>query len=118
MLASIAAFTSNKNPFSFLTQKLTNMAKHKSISRLEVRQIYAPRGETGQQLGVSASTLRRWRKSGEIKEGIHWIYRPGTKARVLYQIELLQDWLVNGNSPSHERAIERYVASLASSKSA
>lgn len=92
------------------------MARHTTIPRPKLNWIHAPRRETGQQLGVSDSTLKRWRKSGAISEGIHWIYQPGTKARILYNLDLMRDWLVNSDSPAHQRAINRYMDSLPSSK--
>ncbi len=94
------------------------MAKHKTIPRPEIRWALVPSSEIGQQLGVSRATLKRWRKTGVITEGIHWQFRPGTKARVLWNRELMRDWVVNSGTAAHDRSIEQYIASLPSSKSA
>ena len=94
------------------------MAPHTKIPRPSIAWAFVPSGEIGQQLGVSRSTLRRWRKTEVITEGWHWIYRPGTKARILWNLDLMRDWVANPGTPAHERSIERYIASLPSSKSA
>jgi hypothetical protein len=94
------------------------MAKTTNIPRLPIAWRLVSSGELGQQLGVSRSTLKRWRKTGVITEGVHWQYNPTTKARVLWNLELMRDWVANGSSPAHDRSIERYVSSLASSRTA
>jgi hypothetical protein len=94
------------------------MANQPKIPRPEIKWALVPSAEIGQQLGVSRSTLKNWRKTGVITEGIHWMYRPGTKARVLWNQDLMRDWIANGDSPAHQRSIERYIASLPSSQAA
>jgi hypothetical protein len=79
------------------------------------------------ELGVSYSTLKVWRigtvaPAGDtvppkLQEGIHW-RRHGLR-KVTYNINLLQDWAANQDSPeAHQRAIDAYLASLPSSKAA
>ena len=95
------------------------MAKHKTIPRPEIIWRLVPSSEICQQLGISYSSLKRWRKTGAISEGIHWTYNPTTKTRILWNLDLMRDFMANGaNSPAHARSIERYIASLPSSKSA
>ncbi|MFM2305214.1 MAG: hypothetical protein RLZZ135_2627 [Cyanobacteriota bacterium] len=65
--------------------------------------------------GVSSDTLKDWRVRGLLRRGIHWHTLPGSD-RIVWVKDLVRDWLVNGdNSPTHQRAIERYLASLPSS---
>jgi hypothetical protein len=74
-----------------------------------------------EQTSRSASSWQRDRNSGAITEGIHWIYAPNTKARILYNRDLIRDWLANGGDqthPAHKRAIEAYIKSLPSSNAA
>jgi hypothetical protein len=73
-------------------------------------------GEIGQQLGISRSTLRRLRISGELRKGIHWINKPGSETRISWNRDLMRDWAANGgNCSAHDKAIEQYLASLPSS---
>lgn len=51
-----------------------------------------------------------------IQEGLHWQYLPGTKARLLWNLDLMRDWVVNSDTPAHARTIELFVASLPSSQ--
>ena len=67
--------------------------------------------------GFSCETLKKWRLSGKLIEGIHWI-RVGTSDRVVrYNSALLIDFLQNHQEPYvHQRAIEFYLASLPSNQ--
>jgi hypothetical protein len=94
------------------------MTTHKPIPRPAIKWPLVPSGEIGKQLGVSRSTLRRWRVNNAISEGIHWQYQPGTKARILWNLDLMRCWAANCGTPAHQRSIERYIASLPSSKCA
>lgn len=91
------------------------MAKHRTIKRPPLLWRTVSAAEIVAQLGISYSTLKRWRYQGLILEGFHWNYLPNTKARISYNLELLRDYMANGNGEAHDRSIERYVASLASS---
>jgi hypothetical protein len=51
---------------------------------------------------------------GKRPEGIYWFRTPGS-TRILYNLDLIKDWLVNGHCPAHEKAVKRYLASLPSS---
>jgi hypothetical protein len=72
------------------------------------------------QVGQSRSSIRRWRLGGMLTQGIHWQWTPttGKNPKTLFNRDLIRDWLGNGgdqNNPSHQRAIEAYLASLPSS---
>jgi hypothetical protein len=54
----------------------------------------------------------------KLPEGIYWFRMPGS-VRVLYNLNLIRDWLVNGSEcPAHQKAIESFIASLPSSDAA
>jgi len=72
------------------------------------------------ELGISASTLKYWRLGHDgqlpkLTEGVHWL-RVGPR-KILYNLELLRDFLHNQDNPAaHQRAINAYLESLASSR--
>jgi hypothetical protein len=91
------------------------MAKQPAIIRPEVIWPLVPTAEIGQQLGVSRATLKRWRQTGAIDQNIHWQFAPGTKARILWNRDLVRSWAAcagDKNHPLHVRAIESYLKSL------
>lgn len=63
--------------------------------------------------GLSVEYIRTDLKT-KLQEGLYWFRLPGT-VRILWNLNLVRDWLVNGNSPAHARAVEKYIASLPSS---
>ncbi len=65
--------------------------------------------------GLSADWADDLKKT--MTEKIYWFRIPGS-IRVLYNVELIRDWLVNGDCPAHQKAVERYLASLPSSDAA
>lgn len=77
--------------------------------------IHVPISELVAQQRISRSTWKRRRFDGSLQEGIHWI-RVGN--RVLYNLNLVQDWLVNHQvaPEAHERAIAAYLESLPSNQ--
>lgn len=62
--------------------------------------------------GLSADRLKHLRRN-VLREKIYWFHPPGS-VRVLWNATLVKDWLVNGNTPEHERAIEAYVKTFPS----
>jgi hypothetical protein len=52
-----------------------------------------------------------------LAEGLYWFRLPNS-VRILFNLNLIRDFLVNGNCDAHSRAIERYLASLPSSDAA
>jgi hypothetical protein len=76
---------------------------------------FVSRKEISQRLSMSATTLKRYRLSGHLIEGIHWV-RLNSRC-IRYNFELTQDWVQNrGNGAVHERAIALYQASLLSNQ--
>jgi hypothetical protein len=73
----------------------------------------AATGATCLQLGISPDYLKKNRQSGQLRHGIHFITIPGS-VKLLWRIDLVRDWLANGDSPDHQRAIEKYLKSLPS----
>jgi hypothetical protein len=73
--------------------------------------------EIKRQLGVREAVLKAWRDQNLITKGIHWYYRPGTTNRILWNLDLMRDFLSCGdqNHPAHKKSIERYLKSLPSS---
>jgi hypothetical protein len=70
-------------------------------------------GDMCRAIGVSSDTLKHWRVSGLLPKGIYWWTLPNSD-RIVYNLDLVRDWVVNQNSPSHQRAIEKYLKSLPS----
>jgi hypothetical protein len=54
---------------------------------------------------------------GKLPEGIYWFRTPGS-SKILYNLDLIRDWLANGDGPAHQKSIERWLASLPSSDAA
>jgi hypothetical protein len=52
-----------------------------------------------------------------LAEHLYW-WRIPNSIRILWNLNLVRDWLKNGNSPEHTRAIEKFIASLPSSDAA
>jgi hypothetical protein len=73
--------------------------------------------EICKQLGVRPGVLKVWRESKAITQGIHWYYRPGTTNRILWNLDLMRDFVAIGdqNHSAHRRSIELYLKSLPSS---
>lgn len=76
---------------------------------------YGSKKQAIAQTGLSASTLKRLRLSGDLQEGVHW-QRFGTR-KIVYNTTLLTDWVANQHSPElHQAAIAAYLESLPSSQ--
>jgi hypothetical protein len=84
------------------------------IKRQPINWAGVPTREMCAAAGVSADTLKSWRVSGLLPRGIYWYTLPGSD-RIMWIRDLVRDRLINGDSPSHQKAIERYLASLPSS---
>ena len=64
--------------------------------------------KTSEMLGISRTTLKRWRLSGQLIEGVH--YHLNGARSILFNVELLTDWIENRNSPeAHNKVIEAYL---------
>ena len=86
------------------------------VQRPPIQWAFVPSGEMCLQLGVSADTLKDWRVAGVLKKSLYWTTFPHISSRVFWNRDLVRDWFVNGNSPAHTRAIEKYQSSLPSSR--
>jgi hypothetical protein len=78
---------------------------------------FAPLRLASEATGLGTDKLRQLRRDGLLTERIHWVRIPKS-TNVLWNVPLIVDWMVNGDSPAHQRAIEHFVASLPSSKAA
>ena len=77
--------------------------------------MYSSKKEIIQQTGFSASSLKRFRLSGNWIEGIHWV-RVGSR-KTLYNRELILDWIATqNNAKAHQKAIESYLSQLPSNQ--
>ena len=109
-----------KSPLNLLPQPTsayfakTNMPLTK---RTPLPITFAPSRDAMRATGMGGDKLRQLRRDGILQERIHWVTIPGS-TNILWNVPLILDWLVNGSSPSHQRAIERFVSSLASSEAA
>ena len=63
---------------------------------------------------ISSDKLKDLRIRGILPRGIYWTTMPDSD-RILWARDLVLDYIINGNSQLHQRAIERYLASLPSS---
>jgi hypothetical protein len=62
----------------------------------------------------SMSFFKRYLRSGELIEGVHYMRAPSSSS-LLWNVTLLLDWFAcGGNTPAHQKAIEKYLKSLAS----
>lgn len=77
---------------------------------------FVPTREMVASSGLSADTLKQLRRE-VLAEKIYWFHPPGS-LRVLWNSRIVLDWLVNGDSPAHQRAIESFYKSLPSSQAA
>jgi hypothetical protein len=84
------------------------------VKRPPIQWAGVPTGEMCITAGVSADYLKNLRVRGLRTRGIYWYTLPGSE-RIIWIRDLVRDYLVNGNSPAHQRAIEKYLASLPSS---
>jgi hypothetical protein len=76
--------------------------------------MFIPGSELTARTSLSTSTLFRLRRTGDWDEGIHYSI---VRGRVLYNFDLIQDWIANQHQPAqHERAIQHYLANLPSSQ--
>jgi hypothetical protein len=62
--------------------------------------------------GLSPSCLKSYRLvKKELIEGLHWVYTNPSRRTILYNSELLFDWVANRTHPEqHQRTLEAYVA--------
>ena len=69
--------------------------------------------EAAKIIGCKPRTLKSYRDSGLLQEGIHW-FRLNSR-KITYNSYLLFDWTVNRcNYIEHEKAITKFLTSLPS----
>jgi hypothetical protein len=85
--------------------------------RLSLKWPFVSSAEIAQQIGVSADSLKKFRSDGTLQKGIYWTTLPGS-SNIRWNLELIRDWAVNGQSPTHAKAVEDFLKSLASSRAA
>lgn len=80
--------------------------------RNENQIIWCDKHQAAQILGLSVSSIKRLRLSGEFIENIHYVKY--SEFCIRYNVELLRDWVTNRNTNQHAIAIENYLNSLPS----
>jgi hypothetical protein len=76
---------------------------------------FVNRKEAATCLKIGYTTLKKYRYEGIWIEGIHWVKLNSRCVR--YNLDLLQDWYHNQNdAAAHQRAIDRYQATLPSNQ--
>ena len=63
-------------------------------------------------IGLSPSCLKNYRLNQKILiEGVHWVYTNSSRRTILYNVELLSDWVATRADPhEHQRTIDAYLA--------
>ena len=84
------------------------------VKRPKPKWVLIPNGEMCLTIGVSSDTLKSWRVQGLLPKGIYYVTLPNSN-RILWVRDLVRSWLVDGNSPAHQKAIEKYLSSLPTS---
>lgn len=74
--------------------------------------IWCNKHQAAQIIGLSVSSVKKFRLSGEWIENIHYVKY--SKFCIRYNAELLRDWVANKNTNRHATAIENYLNSLPS----
>ncbi|MEP0925363.1 excisionase family protein [Leptolyngbya sp. ST-U4] len=76
---------------------------------------FVTKHEIAELTGFSEETLKRYRLSGKLIEGVHWI-RVNPRV-VRYNATLVMDWIQNLHAPqSHQQAIAHYLSTLPSNQ--
>jgi hypothetical protein len=87
---------------------------NKNASKPTPAYTYCATGQLSEIFGKSAPYFKRLIRSGELIEGVHYCRCPGSDA-LIWCIEIIRDWFVcGGNTPAHQRAIEKFLAELPS----
>ena len=94
------------------------MGKRRSLpharvkSSKELSPVWIKTADAAKLVGLSPSSLKTYRlRHRSLIEGIHWVYTNSGRRMILYNVELLCDWVANRGSPEvHLRKIEAYLA--------
>lgn len=76
--------------------------------------IWCDKHQAGKIIGLSTSTIKQLRLSGEFIENVHYVKY--SKFCIRYNAELLRDWVTNRNTERHMVAIDNYLNSLPSNQ--
>ncbi|PSN76422.1 hypothetical protein C8B47_27410 [filamentous cyanobacterium CCP4] len=75
------------------------------------------------ELGISETTLKVWHNgipSQGIKptlaKGVYWCQPGGITSPVLYNLDLVRDWMFNPDAEAHKAAVRAVLASMPSSR--
>lgn len=88
-----------------------NGARTTTKQSAPVSPVWVKTADAVRLIGLSSSCLKNYRlKQGYLIEGIHWVYTNSGRRMILYNVELLCDWVANRGSPEvHLRRIEAYL---------
>lgn len=82
------------------------------MSKITEQPYYLGERKMGIMIGSSKEFLKKCRFEGSLIEGIHWVR---INSRVLYNVQLVLDWIQNQGDPiAHQRAIDTYLGKLPS----
>lgn len=70
-------------------------------------------GQLKQQIDLAKDSQAELRK--RLPERIYWVRSPGGR-KILWNVALVKDWLINGDGEAHQRAVESFLSSLASNQ--
>lgn len=81
--------------------------------------IWLKTAQAAKLIGLSPSSLKNYRlKQKALIEGIHWVYTNSSHRAILYNVELLSDWIATRANPEeHLRTIETYLAAQSNRRS-
>ena len=72
-------------------------------------------GQLKTEIDLAKSSQAELRKT--LPCGVYWVRSPGGR-KILWNVELVRDFLINGSSDAHTRAVEAFLASLPSNQPA
>ncbi|MGL5807203.1 MAG: hypothetical protein ACRC2R_09900 [Xenococcaceae cyanobacterium] len=79
-----------------------------AVKNNQLQAVYISKKDAIASIGYGESTLKHWRQSNRLIEGIHYVKNGATDIR--YHREMLLDFVRNLNDPSaHNKAIEAFV---------
>ena len=75
------------------------------------------------ELGISETTLKGWRNGvsskgnkPELAKGVYWCQPGGSTSPVLYNLDLIRDWMFSPSPEAHQAAVTAVLASMPSSR--
>ncbi len=87
---------------------------NKNASKNKPQYSYCATGQLSEIFGKSTPYFKRLIRSGELIEGVHYCHTPGSTS-LIWCVEMIRDWFAcGGNTPAHQRSIEKFLAALPS----